>query len=103
VPILREKSRSQQCFGKTINSFGHIHRRKSRGSAIGTKQTGFREQKRNSLKEARETNYRLRLISETNRFEENIEKGITDLIEESEEIKKKIASIIVSAKKKVNS
>jgi hypothetical protein len=43
------------------------------------------------------------LISETNRFEENIEKGITDLIEESEEIKKKIASIIVSAKKKVNS
>jgi len=52
-----------------------------------------------ALKEARETNYWLRLISETTKFEENVEKGITNLINESEEIKKIIASIIVSAKK----
>ncbi len=52
-----------------------------------------------ALKEARETNYWLRLISETNNFEENIDKGITDLIRESEEIKRIIAAIIVSAKK----
>lgn len=52
-----------------------------------------------ALKEARETNYWLRLISETNRFELSIDKGIIDLIQESEEIKKIIASIIVSAKK----
>jgi four helix bundle protein len=52
-----------------------------------------------ALKEARETCYWLRLISETNNFEENIDKGITDLIRESEEIKRIIAAIIVSAKK----
>lgn len=51
-----------------------------------------------ALKEARETNYWLRLISETNKFEENIEKGLKNLIVESEEIIKIIASIIVSAK-----
>lgn len=52
-----------------------------------------------ALKEARETNYWLRLISETTKFELSIDKGIIDLIQESEEIKKIIASIIVSAKK----
>lgn len=55
-----------------------------------------------ALKEARETNYWLRLISETTKFELSIDKGIIDLIQESEEIKKIIASIIVSAKKKAD-
>jgi four helix bundle protein len=52
-----------------------------------------------SLKEARETNYWLRLILATNKFEEKIQQGIEDLIEESIEIAKIIGAIIVSAKK----
>jgi four helix bundle protein len=52
-----------------------------------------------ALKESRETNYWLRLILETTEFEEKVRKGIEDLIEESSEITKIIASIIVSAKK----
>lgn len=52
-----------------------------------------------ALKEARETNYWLRLISETNDFNESIENGLKDLTDESEEIKKIIASIIITAKK----
>ena len=52
-----------------------------------------------ALKESRETNYWLRLIAETSDFEENVNKGIEDLIQESSEITKIIAAIIVSAKK----
>lgn len=53
-----------------------------------------------ALKEARETNYWLRLISETTVFDAKFKKGIVDLIVESDEIKKIIAAIIVTAKRK---
>jgi four helix bundle protein len=52
-----------------------------------------------ALKEARETNYWLRLILATSDLDEKITKGINELIAESAEIKKVIGSIIVSAKK----
>jgi four helix bundle protein len=52
-----------------------------------------------ALKESRETNYWLRLILETTDLEENVRKGIEDLGNESTELTKIIASIIVSAKK----
>ena len=51
-----------------------------------------------ALKEARESKYWLKLISATNNFDEKISDGIKELIEESSEISKIIASIIVSAK-----
>ncbi|HEX9963018.1 MAG TPA: four helix bundle protein [Pyrinomonadaceae bacterium] len=52
-----------------------------------------------ALKEARETNYWLRLIMATSDLNKNITKGIDELIAESAEIKKVVGSIIVSAKK----
>jgi four helix bundle protein len=52
-----------------------------------------------ALKEARETNYWLRLILETTDFEEKVKHGVEDLIAESSEITKIIAPIIISAKK----
>lgn len=52
-----------------------------------------------SLKEARESNYWLRILLETNSFKENIKTGIIELKEESEELGKIIGSIIVSARK----
>ena len=52
-----------------------------------------------SLKEARESNYWLRLILTTSDFEESVRKGIIELNEESLSIAKIIGSIIVKAKK----
>lgn len=52
-----------------------------------------------SLKEARETNYWLRLILATNKFGEKVKSGIEELVTESDEIAKIIAVIILSAKK----
>lgn len=52
-----------------------------------------------SLKEARETNYWLRLILATNKFDEKVKSGIEELIAESVEIAKIIGAIILSAKK----
>ena len=52
-----------------------------------------------SLKETRETNYWLRLVLATHDFQDKIRLGIEELVEESTEISKIIASIIVSAKK----
>ncbi len=52
-----------------------------------------------SLKETREVNYWLRLISATGNFEEKVKSGIEELITESSEISKIIGSIIISAKK----
>lgn len=52
-----------------------------------------------ALKEARESNYWLRLILATNNFEEKIKQGLEELITESSEIAKIIAAIIISAKK----
>ena|SRR5438445_11632182 len=53
-----------------------------------------------ALKEARESNYWLRLILTTSDFETSVRTGIEDLVNESGEIAKIIGSIIVSAKKK---
>lgn len=52
-----------------------------------------------SLKEARESNYWLKLILETENFEENVRKGVEELKDESLSIAKIIGSIIVKAKK----
>jgi four helix bundle protein len=52
-----------------------------------------------ALKEARETNYWLRLILATNEFAEKIKIGIEDLRDESLEIANVVGAIIVSAKK----
>ena len=52
-----------------------------------------------ALKEARETNYWLRLILATTDLDEKITKGINELTDESGEIMKIVGSIIISAKK----
>lgn len=52
-----------------------------------------------SLKEARESNFWLRLILATSSFDENVKVGIEELRDESLEIAKIIAKIIVNARK----
>ncbi|MDQ4122717.1 MAG: four helix bundle protein [Acidobacteriota bacterium] len=52
-----------------------------------------------SLKEARETSYWLRLIPATANFDNNVKKGVNELKDESSELMRIIASIVVSAKK----
>ena len=52
-----------------------------------------------SLKEARESNYWLRIILATSNFDENVKTGIEELRDESLEIAKIIAKIIVNTKK----
>jgi four helix bundle protein len=52
-----------------------------------------------SLKEARETNYWLRLILATTDFDNNVKKRVNELKEESNELMRIIASIVVSTKK----
>ena len=52
-----------------------------------------------SLKEARESNYWLKLILATETFEENVGKGIKDLESESMELANIIGKIVVSTKK----
>ena len=52
-----------------------------------------------SLKEARESNFWLKLILATEKFEENVEKGIRDLEDESIELANIIGKIIISTKK----
>ena len=52
-----------------------------------------------SLKEARETNYWLRLILATTTFDKSVVKGIEDLEAESIELAKIIGKIIVTSKK----
>lgn len=54
-----------------------------------------------ALKEARESNYWLRLILATSDFEENAKKGIEDLRDEAVSIAKIVARIIINAKDKV--
>jgi four helix bundle protein len=53
-----------------------------------------------ALKESRESNYWLRLIIATNDFDEKVKQGIEDLKNESMEITKIIAAILVTAKNK---
>lgn len=52
-----------------------------------------------SLKEARESNYWLRIVLETNKFENKIKTGVIELKDEAEELAKIIGSIIVAARK----
>lgn len=52
-----------------------------------------------SLKEARETNYRLRLIPAATNFDNNVKKRVNELKDESNELMRIIASIVVSTKK----
>jgi four helix bundle protein len=52
-----------------------------------------------SLKEARESNFWLRLILATSQFDEKVKTGIEELRDESSEIANIIAKIIVNAKK----
>ena len=52
-----------------------------------------------SLKEARESNYWLRLILATENFDNKVKKGIEDLENESLELAKIIGKIIISSKK----
>ena len=52
-----------------------------------------------SLKEARESNYWLKLILATEIFEENVENGIKNLESESMELANIIGKIIISSKK----
>lgn len=52
-----------------------------------------------SLKEARETNFWLRLILATSNFEKKVTKGIKDLEEESLVLAKIIGKIIINSKK----
>jgi four helix bundle protein len=52
-----------------------------------------------SLKEARESNFWLRLILATSNFDERFKSGIEELRDESSEIARIIAKIIVNAKK----
>jgi four helix bundle protein len=53
-----------------------------------------------SLKEARESNYWLRLILATSEFDENVKKGIEELRDESLIITKIVAKIIINTKNK---
>jgi len=52
-----------------------------------------------SLKEARESNYWLRLILETSNFNEQVKEGIQNLETESMEIARIIGSIVVKSKR----
>lgn len=67
-------------------------------AVAGQSKSDFIHKNSISLKEARESNYWLRLILETSSFNEKITSGIQDLENESKEIAKIIASIIVKSK-----
>lgn len=53
-----------------------------------------------ALKEARESNYWLRLIVATSRFNPSVKAGILELVSESSQIAKIVAKRIVSSRKK---
>jgi four helix bundle protein len=65
----------------------------------GQSKADFTHKNAISLKEARESNFWLRLILATTPFDENVKKGIEDLEKESAEIAKIIGKIIVNSKK----
>jgi four helix bundle protein len=68
-------------------------------AVAGQSKSDFIHKNSISLKEARETNFWLRLILETSEFNEQITNGIKDLETESIEIAKIIGSIVVNSKK----
>ena len=68
-------------------------------SVAGQSKADFIHKNSISLKEARESNYWLRLILETTKFEGTITKGIEELAKESLEIANIIGAIIIRTKK----
>jgi len=68
-------------------------------AAAGQSKADFIHKNSISLKEARESNYWLRLILATSVFEENVKNGIEELENESLIIAKIIGKIIVTSKK----
>lgn len=68
-------------------------------AVAGQSKSDFIHKNAISLKEVRETNYWLRLILETETFDQSVRKGIEELKVESLSIAKIIGSIIVKAKK----
>lgn len=68
-------------------------------AAAGQSRADFIHKNAISLKEARESNFWLRLILATSAFDENVKKGIEDLESESLAIAKIIGKIIVTSKK----
>lgn len=64
----------------------------------GQSRADFAHKNSISLKEARETNYWLRLISATNSFEPKITEGIKELENESLEISKILGKIVTKSK-----
>lgn len=67
-------------------------------AAAGQSRADFSHKNSISLKEARETNYWLRLILATNKFDQKVTKGITELEIESFEISKILGKIITKIK-----
>ncbi len=67
-------------------------------SVAGQSKADFVHKNSISLKEARESNYWLRLIAATSKLDENIVKGIRELETESIEIANIIGTIIVKTK-----
>ncbi len=65
----------------------------------GQSRADFSHKNSISLKEARESNYWLRLLLATNTFDKKVTDGIKELENESLEISKIIGKIIVSTKK----
>ena len=68
-------------------------------SVAGQSKADFVHKNSISLKEARESNFWLRLISASSNFDTKIAKGIEDLAKESLEIANIIAPIIIKTKK----
>lgn len=68
-------------------------------SVAGQSKADFVHKNAISLKEARESNYWLRLILASYKFDETIEKGIEELAGEALEIANIIGTIIVRTKK----
>ncbi len=67
-------------------------------SVAGQSKVDFIHKNAISLKEARESNYWLRLILATSKFDENIAKGIQELETESLELSNIIGKIIIKTK-----
>ncbi|MDQ3633739.1 MAG: four helix bundle protein [Acidobacteriota bacterium] len=68
-------------------------------AVAGQSKSDFIHRNSISLKEARESNFWLRLILETSNFNKQVAKGIQDLEAESLEIAKIIGSIVVKMKR----
>ncbi len=86
--LLRQLSRSATSVGANLEE-----------AAAGQSKADFIHKNAVSLKEARESNYWLRLIIETTEFDAGTAIGIGEIEKESIEIAKIIGRIIINAKK----